>query len=108
MTASSEASGRALYRAEQVRELDRRTIAAGIAGFALMQRAAAAAFQVLREAWPEARSLSVLCGAGNNGGDGHVLAALAAAEGEAAERGQPDWNLDYARHCVKPSVGKGG
>ncbi|MFG6139133.1 NAD(P)H-hydrate dehydratase [Halomonas sp. B23F22_10] len=86
MTASSEASGRALYRAEQVRELDRRTIAAGIAGFALMQRAAAAAFQVLREAWPEARSLSVLCGAGNNGGDGHVLAALAAAEGWAVQR----------------------
>ncbi|GEK74030.1 MULTISPECIES: NAD(P)H-hydrate dehydratase [Halomonas] len=86
MTASSEASGRALYRAEQVRELDRRTIAAGIAGFALMQRAAAAAFQVLREAWPEARSLSVLCGAGNNGGDGHVLAALAAAEGWTVQR----------------------
>ncbi|UYG06743.1 NAD(P)H-hydrate dehydratase [Halomonas sp. M4R1S46] len=75
-----------LYRAEQVRELDRRTIAAGIEGFALMQRAAAAAWRVLREAWPRARSLSVLCGGGNNGGDGHVLAALAAAEGLAVQR----------------------
>jgi len=77
---------RPLYRAEQVRELDRRTIAAGMAGFALMQRASAAAWQVLRQRWPGARSLTVLCGAGNNGGDGHVLAALAAAEGLAVQR----------------------
>ncbi|XKE44571.1 NAD(P)H-hydrate dehydratase [Halomonas organivorans] len=90
MTGSSHPAGvqegRALYRAEQVRELDRRTIAAGIEGFALMQRAAGAAWKVLREAWPEARSLTVLCGGGNNGGDGHVLAALAAAEGWAVQR----------------------
>ncbi|TLF47765.1 NAD(P)H-hydrate dehydratase [Halomonas urmiana] len=77
---------RPLYRAEQVRELDRRTIEGGIAGFALMQRAAAAAWQELRARWPAARSLSVLCGGGNNGGDGHVLAALAAAEGLAVQR----------------------
>ncbi|WP_136248765.1 NAD(P)H-hydrate dehydratase [Halomonas borealis] len=90
MTGSFESSGlavgRALYRAEQVRELDRRTIAAGTEGFALMQRAAAAAWRVLRETWPQARSLSVLCGGGNNGGDGHVLAALAAAEGWTVQR----------------------
>ncbi|GKW49171.1 NAD(P)H-hydrate dehydratase [Halomonas sp. NCCP-2165] len=73
--------GRPLYLVEQVRELDRRTIAAGIEGFALMQKAARAAYRVLRARWPEARHLSVLCGAGNNAGDGYVLAALAAAEG---------------------------
>ncbi|MFW6345623.1 MAG: NAD(P)H-hydrate epimerase, partial [Halomonas sp.] len=56
-----------LYRAEQVRELDRRTIEGGVAGFALMQRASAAAWQALRTRWPQARSLTVLCGAGNNG-----------------------------------------
>lgn len=75
-----------LYRAEQVRELDRRTIAGGIAGFALMQRASAAAWQLLRQRWPGVRRLTVLCGAGNNGGDGHVLAALAAAEGLVVQR----------------------
>lgn len=75
-----------LYRAEQVGELDRRTIAGGMEGFALMQRASAAAWQVLRDRFPEVRSLTVLCGAGNNGGDGHVLAALAAAEGLAVQR----------------------
>lgn len=72
---------RFLYLAAQVRELDRRAIAdqAG-GGFELMQRAARAAFAVLRRRWPQARRLSVLCGAGNNGGDGYVIAALAAAE----------------------------
>ncbi|MBW5801632.1 NAD(P)H-hydrate dehydratase [Halomonas elongata] len=78
--------GRALYRAEQVRELDRRVIASGVAGFALMQRAAASAWRYLRATWPEVRHLSVLCGGGNNGGDGHVLAALAAAEGLSVQR----------------------
>ncbi|WP_445004112.1 NAD(P)H-hydrate dehydratase [Halomonas mongoliensis] len=89
MTAASAHSApplRPLYRAEQVRELDRRTIAGGTQGFALMQRASAAAWQRLRERWPETRALTVLCGAGNNGGDGHVLAALAAAEGLAVQR----------------------
>ncbi|WP_027966442.1 bifunctional ADP-dependent NAD(P)H-hydrate dehydratase/NAD(P)H-hydrate epimerase [Halomonas halocynthiae] len=79
-------SGRALYCAEQVREMDRRIIASGITGFALMQRAAAAAWQQLKQSWPDVRSISVLCGGGNNGGDGHVLAALAAAEGVTVQR----------------------
>ncbi|MGM0983623.1 MAG: NAD(P)H-hydrate dehydratase [Pseudomonadota bacterium] len=78
--------GRPLYRTDQVRELDQRTIAAGIEGFALMQRAAAAAWKSLKARWPGVRSLSVICGGGNNGGDGHVLAALAAAEGLAVQR----------------------
>jgi len=74
-------AGRPLYRAAQVRELDKRTIAAGIKGFALMQRAAMAAYRGLRQRWPAVRHLSVLCGAGNNAGDGYVIAALAALDG---------------------------
>ncbi|MDD9957690.1 MAG: NAD(P)H-hydrate dehydratase [Gammaproteobacteria bacterium] len=67
-----------LYRAEQVRELDRIAIEEkGIAGFKLMQAAAAAAFNALREQWPHARHLIVFVGNGNNGGDGYVVAALA-------------------------------
>ncbi|MCG6658684.1 NAD(P)H-hydrate dehydratase [Halomonas campisalis] len=77
---------RPLYRAEQVRELDRRTIADGIEGFALMQRAATAAWQSLKGRWPGVRRLTVLCGGGNNGGDGHVLAALAAVAGVEVQR----------------------
>ena len=61
----------ALYRADQVRELDRLAIEqAGIAGYTLMSRAGTAAFEQLRETWPGVQSIVVVCGAGNNGGDG--------------------------------------
>jgi NAD(P)H-hydrate epimerase len=67
----------ALYSAAQVRDLDARLIAAGTAGFDLMQRAAHAAWRALRRRWPEARQLTVLAGRGNNAGDGYLIAALA-------------------------------
>ena len=72
----------ALYTVAQVRALDRAAIDRhGIAGYELMQRAAAAAFAHLRKRWPQARRIVVLCGSGNNGGDGYVLARLALAAG---------------------------
>ena len=72
----------ALYTAAQVRELDRLAIEErGIPGATLMQRAGEAAFQLLRTRWPRARRIAVLCGPGNNGGDGFVLASLAQAAG---------------------------
>jgi len=77
---------RPLYKAAQVRELDRRTIASGIDGFALMQRAASSAWHSLRSRWPQVRSLTVMCGGGNNAGDGHVLAALAMQSGLKVQR----------------------
>ncbi len=68
----------ALYRAQDVRELDRIAIAdMGIPGYTLMTRAGAAAFRVLQYSWPRARQVAVLCGTGNNGGDGLVVARLA-------------------------------
>ncbi len=67
-----------LYTSVQVRELDRHAIEdLGIAGFDLMRRAADAAWRVLRARWPRIRKIAVLCGGGNNGGDGYLLACLA-------------------------------
>jgi NAD(P)H-hydrate epimerase len=75
-----------LYRAADVRALDRSAIDTyGIPGAALMARAGAAAFEVLRQRWPAARRIVVLCGTGNNGGDGFVLARLAHAAGYAVD-----------------------
>jgi NAD(P)H-hydrate epimerase len=72
----------ALYTAEQVRELDRRAIVErGIAGYELMTRAGHATLNALRALWPAARSVIVLCGPGNNGGDGYVVARVARAQG---------------------------
>lgn len=71
-----------LYRAEQVRELDRIAIEQfGFAGMTLMERAGSAAFNTLITHWPRAKRLAVVCGAGNNGGDGFVIARLADAAG---------------------------
>ncbi len=71
-----------VYGSVQVRAMDRYAIDhGGIPGYALMQRAAQAAFALLRREWPAARRIAVLCGAGNNGGDGYVLARLALAAG---------------------------
>ncbi len=69
---------RRLYAAAQVRELDRRAIEdQGIPGYTLMRRAAAAAWSAAQQRWPLLRSVSVVCGVGNNGGDGYEIARLA-------------------------------
>ncbi len=67
-----------LYSAAQLRELERIAIAErGIAADTLMERAGRAAFYALVCRWPRARRIAVLCGPGNNGGDGYVVARLA-------------------------------
>jgi hydroxyethylthiazole kinase-like uncharacterized protein yjeF len=72
----------AIYSAAQVRALDAWEIEQRqVPSFTLMTRAAESAFRILRARWPQARSLSVVCGGGNNGGDGYVLARLARAAG---------------------------
>src|SRR3954469_25359432 len=72
----------AIYSAAQVRALDRFEIEERkVPGYTLMTRAAEAALKLLRARWPQARRLAVVCGAGNNGGDGYVLARLARGEG---------------------------
>lgn len=66
-----------LYTAAQVREFDRIAIEQhAIAGYELMRRAGAACFHCLRRHWPAAEKILIVCGPGNNGGDGYVLARL--------------------------------
>ncbi len=72
----------ALYRPDQVADMDRYAIGElGVPGLQLMERAGAHAYGVLRETWPDCRHLAVFCGAGNNGGDGYVVAELARRDG---------------------------
>lgn len=71
----------ALYTAEQVRHLEAIAIHNHhINGFELMKRAGQAAFDRMLKRWPvlfRGGTLQIFCGAGNNGGDGYVIASLA-------------------------------
>ena len=64
----------------QVQALDRATIDAGIAGRTLMEIAGQGAAQAIRERFSP-RTVAVLCGPGNNGGDGYVVARALATTG---------------------------
>jgi len=60
---------------DALREADRHTIEdLGVLGLVLMENAATGLVDVLRETWPAARKVLILCGRGNNGGDGFAAA----------------------------------
>ena len=75
-----------LYSAQAVREMDRFAIAEqGVDGFELMNKAARFSFHALVKQWPDTKNIVVLCGSGNNAGDGYIVAALAKKRG---------WNVE--------------
>jgi len=62
--------------AEQMREIDRRTMELGIPGLVLMENAGHRVVELLQERFAplDRHRVVVLCGKGNNGGDGFVVA----------------------------------
>ena len=72
----------ALYKVSQVRHFDELAINHfGISGYELMGRAGKAAFDAMLKRWPHAKAIHVVCGSGNNAGDGFVVALQAHDEG---------------------------
>ncbi|MCQ8104554.1 NAD(P)H-hydrate dehydratase [Methylomonas sp. SURF-2] len=77
-----QTSSPALYRVAQIREAEHIAIHnLRMPGLQLMRSAGAAAFNALRQRWPGQTEITLFCGAGNNAGDGYVLANLALAAG---------------------------
>ncbi|OYU17592.1 MAG: bifunctional ADP-dependent NAD(P)H-hydrate dehydratase/NAD(P)H-hydrate epimerase [Rhodobacteraceae bacterium PARR1] len=87
-----------LLTAAQMRAIEAAAIASGeVTGLELMERAGAGVVAAVLEEWPElaegAQRAVVLCGPGNNGGDGFVVARLLRERGWAVEvflYGAPD------------------
>lgn len=80
-----------LYTIAQMRAADQRAIAAGVAGIELMENAGAAVADVIASSFSPVKTV-VLCGPGNNGGDGLVAARHLASAGwpvEVALLGDP-------------------
>lgn len=69
---------KSLYTASQTRDLDLIAMQEFSMGDGLlMERAGLAGFQLLKEYWPACHRILFICGPGNNGGDGFVMARLA-------------------------------
>lgn len=100
-----------LYDAQATRAIDRIAIEqAGIPGLTLMERAGARSFAELVQHCPDVRSVGVLCGTGNNGGDGFVVARLASEAGldvQLTVIGEPGRISGDARICFDAALATG-
>ena len=99
-----------LLTAAQMRAIEQAAIASGeVTGLELMERAGKGVVEAIFEEWPELKATShravVLCGPGNNGGDGFVVARLLKEWGWEVEvflygdpeRMPPDARVNYER-----------
>ena len=58
------------------RDLDKKTIKKFIPGYTLMENAGKVIFKIIKKKFKKKKKIKILCGPGNNGGDGFVAAKL--------------------------------
>ena len=72
----------ALYTSDSIKKIDDVAINEhGMSGYDLMCAAGSAACKFILGKWPAAQSIAIICGGGNNGGDGYVVARLLKKQG---------------------------
>ena len=87
-----------LYGVSQTQEIERLAIGSGLSALLLMKRAGFISFSLAQNWFPRVNRIYVLCGAGNNGGDGLAFAQYARLAG---------WQVDVGL-VVPPSDIKSG
>lgn len=65
----------------QMKQIEKDADANGVSYYQMMENAGTAAYHILRQRVPDAKQIAVIAGKGNNGGDGFVIARLAAQDG---------------------------
>ena len=100
-----------LYGAAGVRALDLAAISgAGVSAHTLMMRAAAAVLHRLESEWSDIKRITIVCGVGNNAGDGYAVASLAQRAGyivDVVQVGSTDRLGESARLCLDTMLSAG-
>jgi hydroxyethylthiazole kinase-like uncharacterized protein yjeF len=93
-----------LLTPDEMAEVDRLAVRQGpFSGIELMRRAGAAVAAAVLERFPDAVAVHVLCGPGNNGGDGYVVARLLAETGVAVKL----WSMAPPRRGTDAAIAAG-
>ncbi len=77
----SDIGGVRTVTAAQMKQIEKNAYDGGMMYIQMMENAGRAAYAEIRRRFPEARDMTVIVGKGNNGGDGYVVARLAALDG---------------------------
>lgn len=100
-----------LYTTQSTQAIERFAIdQQNIPGLLLMKRAAYFSYQTLREHYPDTHHVLVICGTGNNGGDGFALAQYAHIDGcnvSIALLGSQDRIKGDAQTCLQECLALG-
>ena len=73
--------GRRCVSASEMKMIEKAANDNGLTYYEMMENAGNAAYNIIREKYPDLEQLIIFGGKGNNGGDGYVTARLAAADG---------------------------
>ncbi len=75
-----------LYTAAEIKNIEQQAArTGGYPMYQLMEKAGLACWQYLQQHWQEARKITIICGKGNNAGDGFVLARIAVDAGKVVQ-----------------------